>query len=131
MNWDLINSQYPHSFAEFLAEEFQDTEESNERIDPNLSKFEFVKKYDLRFYGNHNLFEYFDGKQIFISIDFYSDEFEHGFNYTIRFNFRSDDENPHDEDFDYNSKRTRSETEIAAFTRAFKIREKQLQEVKP
>lgn len=138
MNWDMLNKDCHQSFTEFLVEMFPDVMKLPSALDfiktiePDFnSVFEFLKKYDLKFYAIRNLFDYFDSKQIFISINFFSDEFEHGFNYEIRFNFRSDDENPHDEDFNFNLKRTRSETEIAAFTRAFKIREKQLQEVKP
>lgn len=126
MNWDMLNKNYQRAFTEFLAEVFPDVEESIEKIEPGLSKFEFLKKYDLRFYGIHNLYEYFDGKQIFISVDFYADEFDRGFNYSIKFNLRNDDEKPYDEEFDLNLKPTRSETETFAFSCAFNIREKQL-----
>ena len=127
MNWKMIAENFSRAWDEFVKEKYPNVDRHVKYVEPEMSKNDFLIKYDLNLLNLRDLYDYFDSKRIVVNPDYYfDDEYGNGFIYTIKHSFCKGDP-PFVEDYDFNSLfKERREVDIAAFTKAFEIRNDQL-----
>ena len=124
--WEMISENFTGAWDEFVAEKYPNASKHLATIESELGVTEFLIKYAQNLLNLRDLYDHFDSKRIVVTVDYYKDEYDYGFTYTIRYNLS--ETLPYSEEiYDFNlSYKQRSEAEKVAFVKAFEIRNEQL-----